>query len=85
MGKPELNVSVDQSYTTFSRVPSRLHSWDYMALRNEAKKNDGLPVEYSDDVIAKYKNPLLGLDQNDPDYAQKAAYQKIHVLRQLLV
>jgi TonB-linked SusC/RagA family outer membrane protein len=75
-GKPELNISVDQSYTSFTRIPSRLHSWDYMALRNEAKENDGLPVEYSDEVIAKFKNPLFDLDPSDPDYAQKAAYRK---------
>jgi TonB-linked SusC/RagA family outer membrane protein len=75
-GKPQLSVSYDQSYTSFTRVPSRIHSWDFMALRNEAKKNDGLEAEFSDELIAKYKNPLFGLDKSDPDYAQKAAYRQ---------
>src|SRR5690606_9478566 len=41
-GKTELNISVDQSYTSFTREPERLHSLEYMALRNEAARNDGI-------------------------------------------
>lgn len=71
-GKAQLNLNVEQSFTSFTREPSRLHSVDYLKLRNEAYLNDGNAVPYSDAVIAKYQNPLAGLDPSDPDYASKA-------------
>ncbi|MDP4205736.1 MAG: TonB-dependent receptor [Bacteroidota bacterium] len=75
-GKAQLNLNVMQSYTSFTREPSRLHSTDYLKLRNEAFINDGEGVHYSDNVIAKYQNPLAGLDPSDPDYATKANIRK---------
>jgi len=71
-GKSELSVNVEQSYTSFTKEPKRLHSWEYMKLRNEAFVNDGEEPKYSDADIAKYTNPLEGLDPSDPDYAHKA-------------
>lgn len=72
-GKPELSINLDQSYSSFTREPERLHSIDYMKLRNEASKNDNIPeVPFSQETMDKYLNPLAGLDPNDPDYAQKA-------------
>ncbi len=70
-GKTNLSMNVTQSYTSFEKVDKRLHSWDFMTLRNQALANDGQPAEYSEDVIAKFKNPLWGLNTSDPDYAQK--------------
>ncbi|MCH4182645.1 MAG: TonB-dependent receptor [Prevotella sp.] len=75
-GKAHISASVDQSFTSFCRVDPHLHSWDYMALKNEALKNDGLAPEYSDDVIAKFKNPLWGLNSKDANYAQEVAARK---------
>ena len=75
-GKPRISASVDQSYTSFCKIDSRIHSWDYMALKNEALANDGLSAEYSDDVIAKFKNPLWGLSTSDANYAQEVAARK---------
>ncbi|NLR56914.1 TonB-dependent receptor [Chitinophaga polysaccharea] len=72
-GKAELNISVDQSYSSFTREPERLHSVEYMALRNEAAKNDGITTPpFPQEIIDKYANPLAGLDPKDPDYANKA-------------
>lgn len=72
-GEMELNISLDQSYTSFTREPERLNSLDYMALRNEAARNDGITdPPFDQEVMDKYANPLLGLDQSDPDYEQKA-------------
>lgn len=72
-GKNELTINAEQSYSSFTREPERLHSLEYMALRNEASKNDGItPLPFSEEVMAKYANPLAGLDPNDPDYAKKA-------------
>ncbi|GAA4799196.1 TonB-dependent receptor [Olivibacter ginsenosidimutans] len=75
-GQTEFNVSLDQSYTSLTREPERLHSWEYIDLRNEAAKNDHLELPFSDEVRAKFVNPLLGLDPNDPDYATKAAVRQ---------
>lgn len=75
-GKPHLSMSLEQSYTSFCRTDSRLHSWDYMALKNEALNNDGLQSEYSDDVISKFKNPLWDLDPSDTNYAKEVASRK---------
>lgn len=72
-GKAELNLSVDQSFSSFTREPERLHSLEYMALRNEAAKNDGITTPpFGQAVMDKYANPLAGLSPNDPDYEKKA-------------
>ena len=68
----ELNASVDQSWTSFTREPERLTSLEYLDLRNEASLNDGLQAPYGEDIIARYAYPLAGLDSNDPEYDRKA-------------
>lgn len=75
-GKAQLSITFDQSYTSFTKEPSRLHSWEYCELRNEALVNDGIAPLYSEDVIAKYKDPLLGLDPSSPDYANQVAIRQ---------
>lgn len=75
-GKAQLNITVDQSWTSFTKEPSRLHSWEYCELRNEAFINDGESAPYSDETIAKFKNPLLGLDPSSPDYENQAAIRR---------
>jgi len=76
-GKTELSLNAEQSYSSFTREPERLHSLEYMALRNEASKNDGItPLPFDQATMDKYANPLAGLDPNDPEYAQKAMVRK---------
>ena len=73
-GKTELSVNAVQSYTSFTREPERLHSVDYMKLRNEASANDNIsPLPFSQLVMDKYANPTAGLDPNAADYAEQAA------------
>ncbi|MBN8787204.1 MAG: TonB-dependent receptor [Terrimonas sp.] len=74
-GKAQLTASVDQSFSSFTREPEWLHSVDYLKLRNEAAKNDGIAIPYSDELISKFENPLQGLDPNAPDYAEQVAYR----------
>ncbi|MBQ6287298.1 MAG: TonB-dependent receptor [Bacteroidales bacterium] len=69
-GKPNLSITFDESMSAFTTDPERIHSWEYMALRNEALMNSGSPAAYSDEVIAKFKNPLFGLTGNEPNYAE---------------
>lgn len=75
-GKAQLNISVDQSWTSFTKEPSRLHSWEYCELRNEALMNDRQAPEFSEETIAKFRNPLLGLDPSSPDYDNQVAIRK---------
>lgn len=75
-GKPQLSITFDQSWTSFTMEPSVLHSWEYCEFRNEALLNDGKNAQFSQEVIDKYKNPLLGLDPADPDYEAKAAMRQ---------
>lgn len=75
-GKAKLSVGVEQSFTSYTREPQRLHSWDYMTLRNEALTNDGGEAAYSDALIAKYKNPLFDLDPSDANYKQEVITRK---------
>ncbi|MDP4186153.1 MAG: SusC/RagA family TonB-linked outer membrane protein [Bacteroidota bacterium] len=70
-GKAQMSVNLEQSFSTFTREPSRIHSVEYMQLRNLALTNDGYPAKYSDAMIAKYQNPLAGLDPTSPDYAEQ--------------
>lgn len=67
-GKPELSMSYDESWTFFTNEPSHINSWDWMELRNQAKTNSGQGIEFSQDIIDKYRNPLQGLDPSDPNY-----------------
>ena len=75
-GKAQLNITVDQSWTSFTKEPSRLHSWEYCELRNEALLNSGAKAAFSDETIAKFKNPLLGLDPTAADYDNQVAIRK---------
>lgn len=75
-GKAQLNISVDQGWTSFTKEPSRLHSWEYCELRNEALMNDRQAPEFSEETIAKFRNPLLGLDPSSPDYDNQVAIRK---------
>lgn len=75
-GKAQLNISVDQSWTSFTKEPSRLHSWEYCELRNEALMNDSQAPEFSEETIAKFRNPLLGLDPSASDYENQVAIRK---------
>ncbi|WFB62817.1 TonB-dependent receptor [Sphingobacterium sp. WM] len=72
IGKMDLNASLDQSWTSFTREPERLTSLEYLNLRNQASINDGLEPAFTQEIIDRYSNPLAGLDRNDPDYEQKA-------------
>ena len=75
-GKMRLSASIDESYTSFSREPERLHSVDYMKLRNEALVNDSIAPAFAQADMDRYANPLAGLNPNDPDYAKQAAFRK---------
>lgn len=75
-GKAQLNISVDQSWTSFTKEPSRLHSWEYCEFRNEALMNDSQAPEFSEETIAKFRNPLIGLDPSASDYENQVAIRK---------
>jgi len=67
-GKPKLSISMDESWTSFTKNPERIHSWEFMEMRNQAKVNSGQEIEFPESVINKYLNPLAGLDPSSPNY-----------------
>ena len=74
-GKAKLSVNVTQSFASFTKEPERLHSSQYLSLRNEALQNDQIEL-ISRDKIELYENPLKGLDPSDPDYTSKAEMRR---------
>ena len=74
-GKAKLSINATQSFASFAKRPERLHSLDYLRMRNEALTNDG-KTGIDPELTAMYENPLKGLDPNDPDYATKAANRR---------
>lgn len=76
-GKAKLSINATQSFSTFANQPSRLHSLDYLRMRNEALHNDGRDSEMaSEELISMFRDPLQGLSPDDPDYASKAAARR---------
>ncbi len=76
-GKMELSINAEQSFSSFTREPERLHSLEYMALRNEASLNDGITTPpFDQTTMDRYANPLEGLDPNASDYEEQARIRK---------
>ncbi|MDR2139480.1 MAG: TonB-dependent receptor [Tannerella sp.] len=58
-GKAELSVSADYSGQRFTVTPSRLHSWDFAEMENQAFRNDGIAEEnmpFTPYMIEMYKS-----------------------------
>ena len=55
-GKPQVSYSSDFSIQQPTVKAKPLHSWEYAELRNQALKNDNLPIEYSDAEIESYRS-----------------------------
>ncbi len=75
-GKIEMSVNAEQSFSSFTHEPERLHSLEYMKLRNEAAANDGIsPLPFGDLMFDRFENPYEGLDPNAEDYAEQKAFR----------
>src|SRR5690606_22890347 len=61
-GRPEINFFVESGIQDFTRLPSRVGSYDYSLLKNQAAENDGFGNNYfySDEAINHF------LLQDDP-------------------
>ncbi len=58
-GKAQVSVAANYSLQKFVARPTRVHSWEFAALRNEAFRNDGYSEEslpYTPYMIDMYKN-----------------------------
>jgi len=76
VGKPELSANLTQSYSKLTREPEMPGSIEYMKLRNIAMENDRFEAPFTPEIIAKFENPLAGLDPSAPDYEEQAALRK---------
>jgi len=66
--KPVISFRGEFSLSSPTRVPEFVDSWQYLELANEALKNDGLDPQFSDELIAKYRN------NEDPDLYPNAKW-----------
>ena len=66
-GQMELSISADYSMQQFTVMPPHLHSYTYAELQNEAARNDGATLPYTDYMIQKYRDgsdPVFYPDRN---------------------
>lgn len=64
-GSMKVDASAEYSVQSFAFEPERLNSWDYAVLRNEARANEGIAPEFSDEDIAKFESWKTG-NPTDP-------------------
>lgn len=55
-GKAELSISADYSLQQFTVMPEHLHSYTYAELQNEAARNSGGDLPFTDYMIGKYRD-----------------------------
>ena len=56
ISKPQITFRTEHSFSTPTRLPEFVDSWQYLELANEALTNDGLSPMFSQELIAKYKS-----------------------------
>lgn len=59
-GKPKVNARLESGIQTPVRVPKFLNSYETALLRNEALRNDGRPIQFTEQDLELFKN------QSDP-------------------
>jgi len=77
IGKPRISYSGNVSIQSFTGLPKTLNSYDNARLINEANKNDGLALTWTDDELRKFKDgsdPLGYPDVNWLEYLTKKSY-----------
>lgn len=79
-GRPVLSIATQAAIQEAIRTPKYLGSYDYARLRNEALKNDGMPLEYTNSDLEHYKlgdSPYTHPD-NDlyKDFVRKYSWQQ---------
>ncbi len=66
-GKASVSVSANFSMQKFVAKPTRIHSWEFADLRNQAAKNDGLdPIytQYQRDMYESGEDPIFFPDRD---------------------
>lgn len=67
-GKATVNGSVQYSLQSFARKPFRRNSWEYARMLNEARANEGIAPEFTDEELAIYDQWQNG-GPSDPELA----------------
>jgi TonB-linked SusC/RagA family outer membrane protein len=68
INEPRTSIWAETGFGSPVRLPNYLNSADYMELYNEARDNDGIPREYSDERIAATRNGENPTRYPDTDY-----------------
>ncbi|MDK2838297.1 MAG: SusC/RagA family TonB-linked outer membrane protein [Bacteroidota bacterium] len=55
IGKPSINVRVEQAATALGKLPTFIGSTEYLSLLNEIAIDEGKPIRYPEEVIEKYR------------------------------
>lgn len=61
-GKPKIDVTVEQSWQSPTRLPEMVSAYDYALLRNQVEVQNGQPPIYDDYALERYRlgdNPAL--------------------------
>lgn len=77
-GEMKVNISAEYSMQQFAFKPTRLNSWEYAELRNEAKENEGAGKfsEFSEEDIRLFKTWEAGTPE-DPYWHPNQNWQNI--------
>ncbi len=54
-GKPAFSFTTSHTFSSFTRVPEFMDSWQYATYRNEIDERYGNPLQFSNDDISKFK------------------------------
>ena len=68
-GKAKVSASIIHSQSELIRLFTKLNSFRYASLRNEALVNDGMPIEYTSDDLQKYNDHTSPYTHPDNNYA----------------
>lgn len=79
-----INLSIEQGVSSVTELPKYLGSADYMTLYNEGLVNDGLSIQYPDDVIGKYADGSNPYRYPNVDYYSSEFIKKTKSLSRVL-
>ncbi|MDR2914260.1 MAG: TonB-dependent receptor [Tannerella sp.] len=55
VGKPIIDVTMEHSWQSPTRLPDMVSAYDYAQLRNQVNRQNNLPLEYSDYELDRYR------------------------------
>ncbi len=83
VGKPIIDVDIENSWQTPTRLPKMTSAYDYAVLRNQVAEQNGNPPEYSDYELERYrlgdKRELYPVRDYVNEFTQVAPMRRVNV------